>query len=115
MDLPEEAREDLVRWQQRTYGEREELGLGGRAALHVTLVFLGHLPETEIRPIERLMKAALPDIETPLLSATGVRPIPPRRPRLLALDLDDQAGRAELVQGAIADALETAGLYEPEK
>src|SRR4051794_41601244 len=115
MDLPEEAREDLVRWQQRTYGEREELRLVARAALHVTLVFLGHLPETEIRPIERLMNAALPDIETPLLTATGVKAVPPRRPRLFALDLDDQAGRAGMVQASISDALETAGLYEPEK
>src|SRR5439155_7812133 len=49
------------------------------------------------------------------LSAVAVKAVPPRRARLFALDLDDQAGRAGLVQAAVSRALEAAELYQPEQ
>ncbi|HEX6712936.1 MAG TPA: 2'-5' RNA ligase family protein, partial [Thermoleophilaceae bacterium] len=81
--------------------------------LHVTLVFLGHLPEDEIPRIAELIEP--PAIEPPVLTALGVKPVPPRGPRLFALDLDDDGGRCSTIQAAVAGALESAGLYEPEK
>jgi 2'-5' RNA ligase len=115
MDLPEDAREALVRWREKAFAGREDLRLVAPEALHVTLVFLGHLPEEEIGRIAKLMRAGVPAIEAPVLEANGVKPVPPRRPRLFALDLDDQGGRAGEVQAGISGALEAAGLYEPEK
>ena len=41
--------------------------------------------------------------------------MPPRRPRLFALDLADEGGRAAALQAAVAGALERAGVYEPER
>ena len=62
------------------------------AALHVTLVFLGYLPEKEIAADRGAIVEGAAGGEPPVAGATGVKPLPPRRPRLFALDLDDAAG-----------------------
>ena len=111
LDLPGEAREALVEWQQHL--AHPDLRLVVPEALHVTLVFLGHLPEDEIPRIAEAIEA--PRAEAPVLTAKGVKPVPPRRPRLFALDLDDEDGRAGRIQAGVSDALEGLGLYEPEK
>jgi RNA 2',3'-cyclic 3'-phosphodiesterase len=113
LDLPADAREALVEWRVRALAGREELRLVADEALHVTLVFLGHLPEEEI---PRIAEAIIPPaLDAPVLTATGVKPVPPRRPRLFALDLSDAEGRAGRIQAVVSDALEGLGLYEPEK
>src|SRR6478672_10900410 len=114
LDLPEGAREVLAAWRDDVFAGRDDVRLVAREALHVTLVFLGHLPEREIERIASLVRDAVPGGEAPLLAATGVKPVPPRRTRLFALDLTDADGRAGAVQAALSSALETAGLYEPE-
>ena len=67
----------------------------------MTLVFLGYRPEEEI---DAIAAAAFGGrwraVGAPRLTPPGVRPLPPRRPRLFALDLDDQDGRAAAVQAA---------------
>jgi RNA 2',3'-cyclic 3'-phosphodiesterase len=115
LDLPDDARAELDEWRRRALGGREDLRLVDRDALHVTLVFLGHLPEEEIERIAALVRDAVPAGDPPLLRAKGLAAVPPRRPRLFALDLEDHGGRAGAVQAAVSDALEAAGLYEPEK
>ena len=44
-----------------------------------------------------------------------MRSVPPRDPRLFALDLDDEGGRATALQAAASAALEAGGWYRPEK
>lgn len=112
LDLPEDAREELVAWRAGAL-DHPDLRLVAPEALHVTLVFLGHLPEEEIPRIESLVDP--PAIEAPVLTALGVKPVPPRGPRLFALDLEDEGGRCGRIQAAVSGALEGAGLYEPEK
>jgi 2'-5' RNA ligase len=41
--------------------------------------------------------------------------VPPRRPRLFALDLDDRDGVCGRLQQAVSDALEAGRFYTPEK
>jgi RNA 2',3'-cyclic 3'-phosphodiesterase len=41
--------------------------------------------------------------------------VPPRHPRLFALDLSDEDGRATALQAAASAALESGGWYRPEK
>jgi 2'-5' RNA ligase len=115
LDLPDAARSELVAWRERALGGREDLRLVDPEALHVTLVFLGHLPEAEIPRIAAIVRSSAPAGEPPLLRATGVKPLPPRRPRLFALDLADDEGRAGRVQASVSSALEAEGLYKPEQ
>jgi RNA 2',3'-cyclic 3'-phosphodiesterase len=111
LDLPGDARGELVRWRAQAL-EHPDLRLVAPEALHVTLVFLGHLPEEEI---PRIAGALPPATAAPRMRASGVKPVPPRGPRLFALDLADEEGRATAIQSAVSDALEALGLYEPEK
>ena len=81
--------------------------------LHVTLVFLGYLPEKAIPEVmDCLRPGAGP---APVLTPAGLVALPPRRPRLFALELDDEEGRAADLQARMSSALEAARLYRPEK
>jgi 2'-5' RNA ligase len=113
MDMPGDARAELVGWRDQALGGVDGLRLVAPEALHVTLVFLGHLAEDLIPEVASLI--VFPPDDIPVLAATGVKPVPPRGPRLFALDLDDEDGRAGRVQAAVSAALADAGLSEPEK
>jgi 2'-5' RNA ligase len=114
LDLPADAREALAEWRADAFAGRDDVRLVDPPALHVTLAFLGHVGEELTPRIAEVVRGSGGG-EAPELSATGVRPQPPRRPRLFALDLDDRDGRAGAVQAALSGALAGEGLYEPEE
>ena len=115
MDLPEDARAALASWREQAFAGRDDVRLVAVATLHVTLVFLGWMAEKEIPRIVELTRTAIPASEPPVLAGAGAKPLPPRRPRLFALDLSDDGGRGVAVQASVSDALEAAKLYKPEK
>jgi 2'-5' RNA ligase len=115
LDLPDADRERLVAWREAALGPRPELRLVPAASLHVTLVFLGHRDEAEVEKIARTGLGAVDGMAAPLLQPSGMRALPPRRPRLVALDLADEEGRAGAAARAAAEALAAAGLHEPER
>jgi 2'-5' RNA ligase len=115
LDLPEQARERLVEWRGAALGDRRDVRPVAPEALHVTLVFLGWQDESAAPKIAEAAFAALPADPAPVLAPTGVSSVPPRNPRLFALDLDDQGGRATKLQAAASAALEAGGWYRPEK
>jgi 2'-5' RNA ligase len=96
-------------------GERDDLRLVAATSLHVTLAFLGSRPEAEIEPIAAAVSGAVGGLRAARLEVAGVKPVPPRRPRLFALDLDDVDGGAGAIQAAVSDALEAGGFYTPER
>jgi RNA 2',3'-cyclic 3'-phosphodiesterase len=115
LDLPEDARGRLVEWRDALMDGRRDLRPVRPQALHVTLVFLGWQDESAAERIAQAAFGALPDRPAAVLTPTGVRSVPPRAPRLFALDLEDVGGRATALQAAAADALEAGGWYRPEK
>jgi 2'-5' RNA ligase len=115
LDLPDGAREELARWRDGLVGGRSELRPVAAGQLHLTLVFLGWQDESAAEAIAGTAFGAASGLRTPLLVPGAVRSIPPRRPRLFALDLQDEDGRAAALQGAVSDALETERFYKPEK
>lgn len=113
LDLPVSVRSELAAWRDSLVAGRDDLRPVAPEALHVTLVFLGWQDEAAA---EAIAAAALARAESaPVLQAAGVRPLPPRDPRLFALDLEDFEGRASAVQAGVSDALEAGGWYRPEK
>jgi 2'-5' RNA ligase len=110
LDLPEPRRSELAAWRDGLVGGRDDLRPVAPEALHVTLVFLGW---QDAGAVEAIGAAALVSAPAPVLRATGVRPLPPRDPRLFALDLLDEGDRAGGLQGAVSAALEP--WYTPEK
>ena len=115
LDLPDDAREELVRWRDAVLASRADVRSVRPEALHVTLVFLGWQDESAADRIAEAAFGALPAAQAPRLAATEIKPVPPRNARLFALDLDDDGGRAGRLQGAMSDALEAGGWYRPEK
>ena len=81
----------------------------------MTLVFLGYQPEKEIERIAEAAFAPLRGLAVARLAPADVKPVPPRRPRLFALDLLDEDERAGAVQAAAERALVKGGWYRPEK
>jgi 2'-5' RNA ligase len=115
LDLPEPARAAIAVWRDELVSGRAELRPVRPEALHVTLVFLGWQDESAAPRIAEAAFAALPGGPPPQLAPLGVRAVPPRRPRLFALDLEDEGGRATALQAAASAALEAGGWYRPEK
>jgi 2'-5' RNA ligase len=104
-----------VAWRERALAGRKDLRPVAVEALHVTLVFLGYLPEKEIARTVSTAFGALDGLAAPRLAVRGVRPVPRRNARLFALDLADDGERAAAVQAAASAALDAARLYKPEK
>jgi RNA 2',3'-cyclic 3'-phosphodiesterase len=111
LDLPEEIRTGIVAW-----GKRELIDPALRVvppeSLHITLAFLGYLPEREIERLGELvtsLRSPAPEIQLrdPVSRPSG------RRPRLFALPADS-SGAVEL-QTELEEKLVTAGLYKSEK
>ena len=113
LDLPEDVRGELAAWRDQLLAGRDDLRPVAQEALHVTLAFLGYRAEQEVGAIAEAMTSAAG--EAPLLAPGEVKPIPPRRPRLFALDLDDRDGTCVRLQQAVSDALEAERFYKPEK
>jgi 2'-5' RNA ligase len=115
LDLPEAAREELAAWRDRLIVDRSDLRPVRPAALHVTLVFLGWQDESAADRIAAAAFQAGRSGAPPTLTPADVRPVPPRDPRLFALDLRDEDGRAVELQAAVSAALEAGRWYRPEK
>ncbi len=111
LDLPEEVREGIVAW-----GQRELLDPGLRPvapeSLHITLAFLGYLPEKEIGRLAEIvegLRSAAPEIRLgdPVGRPSG------RHPRLFALPVESPGAFA--LQAEAEEKLVAARLHKPEK
>jgi len=77
----------------------------------VTLAFLGWRAEAELPAIEGAIQGARAPVS--LLRTDGVVLLPPRRPRVMAVRLDDPARATIALQESVSAALVGAGVYEP--
>ena len=102
-------------WREQALADRSDLRPVAVEALHVTLVFLGYLPEKKIERIASTAFEPLAGLRAPRLRVREVKPVPPRNARLFALDLADEDGRAGAVHAAMSESLDKARLYKPEK
>ena len=114
LDLPADVRAQLAAWRDGLVAGRGDLRPVAEQALHVTLAFLGYRAEKEAAAIAEAMSSAATG-DAPLLVPAETKPIPPRRPRLFALDLEDPDGACGRLQQAVSDALEAGRFYTPEK
>jgi 2'-5' RNA ligase len=87
----------------------------GDASLHVTLAFLGRRPAADAGVVAGVLAALPGAVARPVeLAVDGVLLLPPRRPGVLALGLDDASGRLGALQAALVDGLVGAGVHERE-
>jgi 2'-5' RNA ligase len=115
LDLPEGARGAIAAWRDELVAGRSELRPVAPEALHVTLAFLGWQDEGAAGKIAATTFGAAGGIEAPVLRPRAVKAVPPRGPRLFALELEDEGERCGVLQAAVAGALEAEGFHRPEK
>lgn len=111
LDLPDEIREGIVAWGRRELRD-PALRVVRPESLHVTLAFLGYLPEKEIGRLGEVVEglcSPAPEIQLgePVGKPSG------RHPRLFALPVDSPGAVA--LQSELEEGLAAARLYRPEK
>jgi 2'-5' RNA ligase len=84
------------------------------ATFHVTLAFLGHLPEADVAVVAEVL-AGLEPREPPALALGAGLLLPPRRARVLTVALAEESGVLAQLQAEVAGGLAAAGVYTPEE
>jgi 2'-5' RNA ligase len=113
LDLDDDARSALARWQADIVSSDPGIRSVPLDALHVTLCFLGlrALEEVDAIAAACAIRSGAPIKCLRLGEAIW---LPRRRPRVLAVAIEDETGALGRVQSAIAGALSAAGWYRPE-
>jgi RNA 2',3'-cyclic 3'-phosphodiesterase len=106
-ELPEPVREALAAWARGALGRGEALRRIDPDALHLTLCFLGEQPPSAVG----VLTSALEECAEPLAAVDelSVGPpvwLPPRRPRVLAVEISDPLGALRALHAALTEALE---------
>ena len=113
LELPDLIRDALRDWRESAVGGDAAWRPVATGALHVTLCFLGEKPVGDIDAIARVCAEARFD-PAPLLNLATPRALPQRRPRVLAVALDDPDGALAAIQRQLARKLAAGGWYELE-
>jgi RNA 2',3'-cyclic 3'-phosphodiesterase len=113
LELPAPVVTGCIRWRDDILERRADLRAVPPASLHVTLCFLGWRSESEIGEIIAAVQSARTH-PAALLSVERAVWLPPRRPRVLALELADDGGRLADMQAALSADLKAGGWYTPE-
>jgi 2'-5' RNA ligase len=114
LELPEDVRETLERWRSGAPRRVRGLRMVDAAALHVTLCFLGWRFEREIDEIGAACAAATTGWGPIAVSIGNPVWLPDRRPRVLAVRIDDPSDALAHLQSALAMELSAGGWYAPE-
>jgi 2'-5' RNA ligase len=115
LDLPSGVRGRLLGWGAGTLTDIPGVRLQRPEAMHVTLCFLGGQPVGEVEAIADAMRRAVGSrAALSVTSGAGIW-LPPRRPRVAAVELADDAGELGALQADVATAVSVGGWYEPER
>ncbi|HEV7399583.1 MAG TPA: RNA 2',3'-cyclic phosphodiesterase [Solirubrobacterales bacterium] len=111
LDLPEAVRDRIAGWSGDELSD-PALRPVPRESLHITLAFLGYMPERDIGCLEKVVEgieapAPLVRLEDPVAKPS------PRRPRLFALPADSPD--TVVLQKILEERLVVERLYKPEK
>jgi 2'-5' RNA ligase len=115
VELPDRVREALIEWQRSVLPGRPALRGVNAAGLHITLCFLGSRPSSELEAIESVLLELREFSAPPRLQLGDALWLPARRPRVLAVQLDDAEQALTRVQAALAQKLTEAYGYEQEQ
>ncbi len=114
LELPTGVREALVSWRSMELPRSGGLRLIAPEHLHVTLCFLGWRPVDDVSEILDACGTVAGQRAAELFVRDAVW-LPRRRPRVLAVELEDSAGALSVIQSKLSETLAAAGWYVPEK
>lgn len=111
LDLPEAVRSGIAAWGREALGD-PALRRVAPESLHVTLAFLGYLPEKEIPRLVEIVEASRGPSPAIELGHPVQRP---ERGRARLFALPAESSGAVALQAGLQERLVSAGIYEPEK
>jgi len=109
--LPDDAVDELSRWQLGAFGASDGIRVVAPEHLHVTLAFLGSRPGGELKAIATELRAAAGDAAPATLTIARFR----ETRSVGMLVCDDEGGRATAFATGLHARLERLGVYEPER
>ena len=113
-ELPQDARDELAHWTRGAVGRGEQPRRLGTDTLHLTLAFLGEQPPSAVAPIAATLGAS-----AELLAAVDELHVgapawlPPRRPRVLAVEIRDPTGALGRLRDALVADLAASLGWDP--
>jgi 2'-5' RNA ligase len=113
LEVPREVRNALGRWRSASLSGVAGLRPLPDDHLHITLCFLGWLAADQVEGVIQACNRLLPS-DPPTVRLGEPRWLPSRRPRVLAVSLDDDRGRLIVLQAELSRLLESGGWYQPE-
>lgn len=111
--MPRAVSTELLRWAGASLTGRAGLRIISVDAVHITLCFLGSLPVSAIEQIAGACRS-IAGHECAGLVVAGALWLPPRRPNVLAVSLEDSSGSLADLQAILAARLHGDGFYDPE-
>ncbi len=111
LDLPEALRAGIAEWGKRELRD-PALRVAREESLHVTLTFLGYMPEKEVGSLAEIVR----EIESPAPTIQLGDPVAKptlKRARLFALPIESPG--AITLQAELEEKLVAARLFQPEK
>ena len=113
-ELPQDVRDELAHWTRAVVGRGEQPRRLEAAALHLTLCFLGEQPPSAVAAAA----AALGEHVELLAAVEELRlgaPVwlPPRRPRVLAVEVGDPSGALRALRDALVGELAAVLAWDP--
>jgi len=117
LDLPAAVVDALVAWRTPLLRARDrELRPVAPEALHATLAFIGWKPEAAIAPLGELVSECAVGVGAAVGGLALGAPLwlPRRRPRVLAVALEDRHGALGALQGRLVERLAAGGWHEPD-
>ncbi|MDQ6607799.1 MAG: RNA 2',3'-cyclic phosphodiesterase [Actinomycetota bacterium] len=114
LQLPGSARDALSQWGALVLAARPGVRALSAVGLHATLCFLGARDIDELEEIAAACEgvAGAGAVALSLGPALG---LPPRRPRVVAVTLQDPEGTLAAIQATLSAVLAAASVYEPER
>ncbi len=109
--LPAETRERLVRWQAEAFAGVADVRVVPPENLHVTLVFLGERPRSELEAIDAELRAAAAAASRPVLEPLRYR----ETGSVGMVVFGDEGDAAARFQADLSARLDRIGVYRPER
>jgi 2'-5' RNA ligase len=114
VEPPEQVRGELANWARRALGR----GSGARRlapeSLHLTMCFLGEQPPAVVEEIAAVLAGQIKAFAAVEELAVGAPAwLPPRRPRVLAVEVGDPEGTLRDLHGALSRELAACLAWQP--
>jgi 2'-5' RNA ligase len=116
IEIPDEIKKEMAKVQEQLRKANVEASWPRPEGMHLTLKFLGEVPETKIAEIVRGLQTAAEGIGRFRLEVRGVGTFPnPRNARVVWIGLAGEVGKLTHLQESVENALERIGLARDER